>query len=253
MEDFKLVKEDSYESLFNYLNLLYQIFDMEYPLAWVDIDDDKYLMTKVSNDDGVDNTYALAYSKDFLYGLYGVYYDDETFTFNDGRYGYRIEEDGVCVEDLTNGFKQELVYSKTVETNPKDIYTYIQADKFNGRRIDLNYIINGHENINMTLPYLGVRTADHITLETKKLLLKKLRRYALESDKYYRYLRLNNDAIVLIPRVDIYNIDEMKEYLRTLGFLTSVPKILTDLYSDNYKEANHIKRAIKTYKRNTNL
>ena len=38
MEKFKLVQEESFESISRYLNLIYQLTELENPLAFVDVD-----------------------------------------------------------------------------------------------------------------------------------------------------------------------------------------------------------------------
>jgi hypothetical protein len=55
MDEFKLVKEESFESIARYLNILYSITDMNNPLAFVTCDYKKYMITKVDDEQDLVN------------------------------------------------------------------------------------------------------------------------------------------------------------------------------------------------------
>ena len=254
MERFKLIKEESYESLHKYLEVLCSVTEIDYPLAFVDLDDRRYFVMKVDKyDKPVNNGYLIMYEENGEIIPRGTFYDGESFMLNTGDLAFKIVNDGVLLENEINLYKQQLLLMETDEAEPKKYFCYHQLDPINGRDVTLNYLDQGHLNPTDILPYLSTKNPKCIDIAQRKLILEHTKRFVLEADRYYRYLRLNREGIMLLSTLRNYDVNSMNQWIESLGFNTTVPREMIELYRGENQEVKTMKRVTDIYKENTKL
>ena len=254
MEKFKLVQEESFESIARYLNLIYQLTELENPLAFVDVDDKRFMITKIVNyDEPVDNGYVVVYDEDGRIRTAGLFYDSESFIANMGDVSYKVREELVLREYMINGFKEQLSCTDTIEANPKKTFNYHQVDPLNRRIIDMHYFIDGYGNPNIALPYLKNKNPKAIELTTQKHIIPTTRQYTLDNNTYYRYKRINDETIMLLELLKKYSAEEMMELIQSYGCNTRIPNDMIELYFGENKDVKTLRKVADTYRKNTQL
>ena len=253
MAEYKLVKEESFESISKYLNLIYGLTDISNPLAFVNVDNKKYMITKVDDEYAPDESkYAICYDEGNNIRLVGSFYDDNSFALNLGDIAYRFDNDGaVVLEDQNNGYKQQLSCNPTIESNPKVSFNYSQIDPCNKRSLYLHYVVNGYNDPNVALPYLKNKNANEVTYLHGILSMR--RSHALNDKYYYRYVRYNDDTIILLPIVKHYTTEELMDYYQSLGFNPGVTDEMVELYTNRNKKVKTLKKVTDEYRKNTGI
>ena len=251
MDEFKLVKEESFESIARYLNILYSITDMNNPLAFVTCDYKKYMITKVDDEqDLVNQKYVILYNDNNKIQVVGFFYGIDNYTLQIDDTVYRVANNGiVATENTKSKFKQQLLCTDTIETNPIKNYMYGQMDSLNRRALYTRYLINNNQDYRYVLPYLSSKTPNDVTYVHGIIPVHNSR--VLVDDKYYKYVRFNNDTVVLLPFQEGITVSDLNDYYQSLGFNTSVPQEMIDLYSGNNKKVKTLKRVADIYRKNT--
>lgn len=254
MENFKLIKEESYESIAGYLKYIYQLTELEHPLAFIDTDKRRYMVTKILNlDEPVDNGFLITYEEDGEIRPVGLFYDDDSYSVNKLTSSYKVKDDMVVRENKYNLFKEQLSCIDTIESSPKKSFNYHQVDPLNRVVIDMHYIIDGYGDPNIALPYLKNKKPSAIEITTQKHIIPKTKDYVLSDDTYYRYKRLNNDAVLLLSILKKYPYEDMMNLIQSYGYNTTIPDDLIHLYNGQDEEAKTLKRVADVYRNNTKL
>ena len=258
MEQFKLINDESYESLIKYIQKINPIYDFDYPLAFVTIDGKQYMVTKIGDVEGLEddaNRYIIAYDEDNDIKL-ASYMDDEDaygVVFGDKAYRVDLNDHAICVEDRNNYFKEMLSYAPDFSENAFPAYNYIQIDPYNRRELYYDYRAENFENPEMVVPFLKARTPKLVELIVYRAFLKHTERYVCEGPKFYPYIRINDKILITIPYTRGKNYNDIAGITTSLGFNSYVPQEVIDVYSGNHKEVNKVKKIADIYKKNTHL
>ena len=204
MEQYKEIKEESFESLYRFIKAISPVYDYEYPLSFVTLDDNKYLITKVSEIEGYEDDakrYIIAYDEDNTIKTCSYMNDDEAYgvVYGDKAYRVDINDHAICVEDRNNYFKQMLSYAPDFNDNAHQSYNYIQIDPINAREAYLDYRVDNFNDTSMVLPYLKSRDPKLVELHVYRQFLKSSSKYICEGTKYYNYFRINDQIVLTFP------------------------------------------------------
>ena len=253
MVDYKLVKEESFESISKYLNQIYSITDINNPLAFVTVNGKKYMITKVDDEEEPENSkYVICYDDGKEIKTVGSFYDADSFALNLGDFAYRRDNDGVSViENQINGFKEQLSCDQTIETNPKTSFNYSQIDPLNRRSVYYHYIVNHFSNPDVVLPYLKDKWPDQITYIHGLFNLKKS--LVLNDRYYFRYIRCNDDTIILNFLLRYYLASSVLDYYQSLGFNRGVSDEMVEFYKDKNENVKTLKKVTDEYRKNTGI
>lgn len=250
MVNFKIIKEESFENLNQYLRLIYQLADGTNPFAFVNVDGKDYMITNAE-----DNDYAVVYKKGDNYKLVGTHLvDDDNFAVCDEETSCVIYPSGdILRESQLNGFRESLVLYKSIESEPKVTLNFSQVDPINRRDVYMHYRLEGYENPLVTLNYMHNRVPIEVVIDKYPLILEHEKRYAYCDRRYYRYLRVNDDIIRALPFLKNYSYEALMDYIQSMGFNTTIPKELVDVYKNENSEIKVLKKVTEEYKKNTRL
>ena len=253
MERFKYIKEESYESLQKYLEVICALTEIDHPLAFVDLDDNRYLIMKVDRyDRPVDDGYLIMYDNGEEIVPLGTFYKGNEFLLNTGDMAYKIGDNIALIENQKTLYKQQLVCRETVGTIVKNNFTYHQLDPLNKRDVNIHYIFSN--NPDYVLPYLKNRIPDAVDIKTQVAFLQLIKKYVLiQGEEYYRYARLNNDTIFALELLKHYSPKEMNELIQSMGFYTTIPDEMIQLFNGQHEQVKTMKRVTDIYRENTKL
>ncbi len=255
MEEFKVIKEESYESIAGYLNKICQYTNIIYPLAFVTYNGRKYMITEVEDNEKDGHSYAIVYDDGYELRLFGTFYEDESFALVDDSINksYRIGNNNVITTyDNNNRFEETFYSSKTIQTRPQDYFYYSQLDPLNRREVHMTYIISEAHTPERAVPYIRHRNPDNIMINKAGLFLNHPKDYGCFNDRYYRYLRLNDDYVRALEFIKSYRSDEMRAYINSLGFNSYIPDELIELYMGTHNNAKVLRKVTDKYRENTN-
>ena len=250
MVNFKIIKEESFESLNQYLRLIYQVSEGNYPFAFVNMDGTDYLTTKVDED-----KYAIAYKKEDNYKLIGsCVKEDDSVVVCDQDFAYVLYPNGdLLKENQLNLFKESLVLYQSIESEPKTTLNFSQIDPINKRDVYMHYRLEGYGDPTVALNYIGNRVPMEIVIDKYPFFIDFEKRYANCDGHFYRYLRVNDDIIRALPFLKNYSYESLMDYIQSMGFNTTIPKELVDVYKNENSEIKVLKKVTQEYKKNTRL
>lgn len=257
MDKFKLIKEESYESLEKYLKKIGPVCDFDNPLAFVDTDDKRYLVTKVEDEQESHrdcDIYMVAYDNGEDIVTAGTHVEGDAFAINTGEVAYRVSDSEhlVCMENQGNNYYEELAYFPRSEYSAVPSFSYSQIDPINRNELLLNYRVNDRVDANSIAPYIGSRNPSLLELYYYNYLLKRSIKYVnAYKDTYLGYIRFINNSILAHPVFGRERIDDLYKVISSRGLRTHVPKELIDLYTGNHKLIKEYKKVTDIYRENT--
>ena len=102
----------------------------------------------------------------------------------------------------------------------------------------MTYIISEAHTPERAVPYIRHRNPDNIMINNAGLFFNHPKDYGCFDDRYYRYIRLNDD--------------EMKAYINSIGFNSHIPDELIELYMGTHNNAKVLRKVTDKYRENTN-
>ena len=234
MVDHGVIDKSDYNN--DYVNKLLEINEYLTKPAFVDLDDEKYLVD-YQNDDGY-NTYAII-NNDNVYGLayddksnaVSIVKDNKVYIMNQEKLLQKYDENDYLEEELNyycDNEKKLLVYSKLLD---------------NGYSVILRYLAN-YKDYNVLLNFLSVHTKrpDLIIITKEYFRLGKIDFYKKKAmDLYYdNYITRGMHNI-------IYSLEETDELLSNLNLPNYIPKDLLNTYLDKDDKIKTLKKVVKKY------
>ena len=257
----KQVSEESFGSVALYLDYILAITKELGVPYYITLDDTKYLVTRVQGEKG--NTYACAYEKDGKIKAYGISLPDKN-----NNIGQVSITDGVSIirdfsnvpgshfvikENVINDNQEQLMIGQDRDGTASLIY--YQTDVNRNMDCEISYSIKGfEERLSSYLDYIDAKFPKSIIIGEDKKLFKVINHRTTET---YRF----DDYLYLIPTLKIFGIefasvtsavdrDDVLYNVRTNGFNSSIPRVLSDTLTHRNKVENNMKILAKVYDEN---
>ena len=252
MSEFELIDKSKYESYAAYLDMMCEVSELTNPVGKVNCDGKQYLISRIVDDIQYNKQgYVLCHADEGELNLSGSFYEDKNFGCQTNNDLYMIGDNGTVVhQDLNHNFEQLLMLYETICSDPHMMYSYIQTNNVTHRRLGMSYELPKRNDYDQALLFLNNRYPNEVTYMHSIVPL--ARHMVNIENKFYKYIRLNNDMIMPIPFARPNNADELFDYYQSLGFDTSIPDNMIELYQGNNQCVKTLKKVTDIYRKNTN-
>lgn len=255
MEKIKIVNEESYNELVNYLNILTEATSLVYPLAFVYEDGKKYAVIRDGEEHPEGVNYFIAYEQDGKMMMNGAGYTKDAFDYWDDDYAYTLSTNAVIREkrEYPSIEKLALIFDENHKNEKNEnlaVFNYTQIDEENSTGCLQLYPIFHNMSGESYLYYIGRKLPSVVQLSLSTG-LNKDSYYALSEEMYYKYKVTKSKKPVYLPFSRAHSPEEIDLMVRSLGFQSSIPQELVDIYQGNNPRAKTLKKVIDTYTQTT--
>ena len=250
----KRVKDETYESISAYLDLILAQVNEFNDLCFITFDGKIYMASHVEkgvgiveNDNGELNSYYLGSSSNA----------NNMIEYSTNEHLYEILDEDVkeiTRTEYETDNRSKLVYLPAIEDHPRDIIEYIQYLEEDVAALSYRYDVTNRRGINDAVLYTSYHYPDCLLLKVLKSGLlhtyEKSYHYSLgfvDGDKYYRPL-IRIGEMMYGTRRTVYDASTLIDEICERGFTQKIPEDLSTLLTGNNKKYNELKLVANTYK-----
>lgn len=248
--EIKRVKEESYESISKYLDLLLTCVPVLFEVCMINYNGKQYML-------GFSNDVLGIVENDGKYlNTYKYYYDNsEMVKYSTEQYDYQIiftdDIRDITKTDLLNGNMERLSFLGRIENFPRDILEYVQFNHDEVATMQMKYDVTSRNGVTSSLNYSKFHKPDILELDIlKKFLLYYKKKYiyvmGLNNEGYYSPL-IHIGDLLIGNKKKVFDPDLLLEEMSKFGFNKSIPDDLSSILSDNSRELNTIKTLSNSY------
>ncbi|MCH5166713.1 MAG: hypothetical protein J1F35_02360 [Erysipelotrichales bacterium] len=250
----KRVKDETYESISAYLDLILTQVNRFNDLCFITFDGKIYMASHVEkgvgiveNDKGELSSYYLGSSSKAI--------NMTEYSTNEHLYEI-LDED---VKEITRTEyetenRSKLVYLPAIEDHPRDVLEYVQYLEEEVIALSYRYDVTSRRGINDAILFSSYHFPDSLLLKVLKQKLfftyQKSYHYSLglvDGDKYYQPL-IKIGEMMFGTRRTVYDAETLIDEICEYGFTKKIPEDLSSLLKGDNKKYNELKLVANAYK-----